>query len=182
MKLRLPAKTIPTASRDAVVAVKIQDRRRKYAERIRSADHAVDIQATKNPRRRNAALKDPEKFLRIYFRHEFRHEFDGNMREVIRIARMVLESGGRFACVLPRGAGKTTTLARLALWALLAGLRDFLVILAATDPAAPRGPPRRSPASRTVHPSRRPAPTGEELPCPCRPSGRSRPSPSWPHR
>jgi len=138
VKLRIPGQKTPAAGRDAVAALKVQDRRRKYAERIRSADHAVAIPAPKNPRRRAAALKDPEKFLRTYFRHEFRHEFDGNMKEVIRIARMVLESGGRFACVLPRGAGKTTVLARLALWALLAGLRDFLVILAATDPAAAR--------------------------------------------
>jgi len=135
MKLKLPGQTPAPA---AVAAVKIQDRRRRYAEKIRSADHAVDVPEPQNPKRRAKALKDPETFLRTYFRHEFKHEFDKNMKETIRLGRMVLESGGRFACVLPRGAGKTTVLARLALWALLAGLREFLVVLAATEPAAAR--------------------------------------------
>ena len=137
MKLRIQPTAAP-ARRDAVAVVRSLDRRRKYEQRIRSADHAVEIAAPKNPRRRKAALKDPEKFLRTYFRHEFRHDFDPNMKEAIRIARMVLESGGRFAVVMPRGSGKTTVLARLALWALLGGLREFLVILGATDPAATR--------------------------------------------
>lgn len=77
-------------------------------------------------------------FLRTYFPEEFSRPFDTNMADVCALAEATVEEGGRFVCVLPRGSGKTVTLTRAGLWAVLSGRRRFVVVLGASDAAARR--------------------------------------------
>lgn len=135
---RAPEVAAELRDSDAAVKQRHREAQRGAHRRYRSAERQVDIPEPLKPRRRAAALKDPELFLRTYFPQEFPHRFDKNMQETIRVARMVIEAGGRFVVIQPRGSGKTSVLTRLGLWGTLAGLRDFMVILAATEPASAR--------------------------------------------
>ena len=124
--------------RAAQVAGRHRDSQRRTATRYRSAELEVHIGQPANPARRKRCSKSLERFLRTYFRAEFAHPFDGNMREIIRLAQQTIDTGGRFAAVQPRGSGKTTVLCRAALWGALTRRRPFIVLLSATEPAAAR--------------------------------------------
>lgn len=113
-------------------------RKRRYAMARGLAEADIPIGECLSPPRRAAALADLPLFLRTYFRAEFSRTIDQNMSEVCRIARRTIESGGHFVCSCPRGSGKTVTLTRAALWAVLSGRRRFVVILGASGPAAAR--------------------------------------------
>ena len=125
----------PPEKRSAVVA---RESKQAYNVARALAAAEVSIAAPAVPDRRRAACADLATFLRTYFPAEFSRDFDPNMREVMRLATEAIEQGGRFACVLPRGSGKTVTLTRAALWAVLSGRRRFIVILGANDASAAR--------------------------------------------
>ncbi len=135
---RAPDVAAELRERDAAVKHRHLEAQRGAHRRYRSAERNVEIPAPLNPRRRARALKDPEFFLKTYFPMEFPRPFDPNMKETIRLAKMTLEAGGRFVVIQPRGSGKTSVLTRLGLWGALAGLREFLAILASTEPNAAR--------------------------------------------
>ncbi|MFC1452598.1 terminase gpA endonuclease subunit [Verrucomicrobiota bacterium] len=124
--------------RDQATKGRHRDAQRRTATRYRSAELEVDIGQPENPRRRKRCSKSLERFLRTYFAAEFAHPFDKNMREVIRLAEATIDTGGRFAVIMPRGSGKTTVMTRAALWGALTGRRPFIVLLSATEPASAR--------------------------------------------
>ena len=109
---------------------------RKYKQRESATASDIIIPPVANPARRAACLADLPQFLRTYFLAEFTHPFDSNMEQVCAVATTIINTGGRFVLALPRGSGKTVTMTRASLWALLGGKRNFVVVVGATAGAA----------------------------------------------
>ena len=85
-----------------------------------------------NPQRRKECLADPKLFLKTYFPDRFYNPFASHHIEIINgIANCAIE-GGDQAIAAPRGDGKTEICAAMMVWAILAELVRFPVIVAAT--------------------------------------------------
>ena len=113
------------------------ERRRIEADRINAVTKAgQEIGApheTKNPRRRRAAERSLERFLKLYFPWAFYLRWSpDHKRSIGKIERAVME-GGLFAFAMPRGSGKTTIAERAGLWAILTGRRKFVALVGATE-------------------------------------------------
>lgn len=86
-----------------------------------------------DPARREACKFDLELFARTYFPSRFFLPLATiHLAAIVRMARCT-ESGGLFACAMPRGSGKTTIAEVAVLHALLYGFRRFVVLVAATE-------------------------------------------------
>jgi len=87
----------------------------------------------RDPARRIACSRDFRRFCETYFSHTFTLAWSADhLRMITHIERAVLE-GGTFAMAMPRGCGKTSLCETAALWALLLGEREFLVLLGADE-------------------------------------------------
>lgn len=91
-----------------------------------------------NPKRREDCLRDPEKFLRVYFPDLFTMAFAAHHRRIIEAVCYVAEFGGDQAVAAPRGEGKTTLTACLIIFAILRGWVRYPVVVAQTGPHAER--------------------------------------------
>ena len=104
----------------------------------RSGNDIGPIPDCQNPNRREACLKDPEKFYREYFPGVFKLPFSGDHREIIGVFDDVLFNGGFVPLVMPRGSGKTAICRRLAIRGLIYGIRRYLFYIGATADMANR--------------------------------------------
>lgn len=102
----------------------------------RSGQDIGPIPAVKNWERRLACLASLELFLKTYLAKQFYLRFCDDHRKVIRKAQQAVHIGGLFAEAMPRGQGKTEIAKATALYAILYGLRRFVLLIGATADAA----------------------------------------------
>jgi len=112
---------------------RIREEARQRRRRLAAAGMEIGpIPAVANPKRRARAEKDFRYFCKTYFPAAFYLPWcDDHLKVIAKIERAVRQ-GGLFAMAMPRGSGKSALTRTAALWAVLAGLRRYVVIIAAT--------------------------------------------------
>lgn len=114
-----------------------ESQRVKMNERRKSARDVVIGQVV-NPARRVACLADPTLFLSTYFPEVFFNEWTDGQREMIRTVVESAKYGTSQAVAAPRGDGKTKIVEGVIVYAVLAGLIRFPVIVASDAKASLR--------------------------------------------
>ncbi|MCL2304640.1 MAG: phage terminase large subunit family protein [Planctomycetaceae bacterium] len=97
------------------------------------------IPARRNPQAVMRSATDLEFFLKTYFPEKFYRPFGKPHLELITQLERIIRVGGRVACALPRGIGKSTTLLGAANWALNFGYRNCVVFIAKKQEEAIKG-------------------------------------------
>lgn len=105
-----------------------KDVQRKRDQRSEAA--RVTIPPVENPARRAACLADPQLFLRTYFPAIFFSPWADHHLAMISAISERARYGGDKAVAGPRGDGKTQVTIGMAIWALLATDRRFVVLIA----------------------------------------------------
>lgn len=110
------------------------------AERQRAASAAsrelAPLPPIENPRRRISALKSLRTFAETYFGDVFYLDWSADHLQVIDQLEHAVRHGGLQALAMPRASGKTSLVTVAALWAIFAGHRRYVVIVAAESDAA----------------------------------------------
>ena len=132
-------KHIPTGDR-ASTARSYEER--KEAERARNAAQSLagrdiaPIPDVEKPERKAACEQDFRLFCETYFPDTYALAWSpDHLKAIERIETAVLR-GGLFALAMPRGSGKSTLTETAALWAMLYGHREFVMLVGATESAA----------------------------------------------
>ena len=115
---------------------------RRNAERDRQAEQSLagrdigPLQAVVNPDRKAARERNFQLFCESYFPETYALAWSPDHLKVIEKIETAVLRGGLFALALPRGSGKTTITESAALWSMLYGHREFVVLIGATESAA----------------------------------------------
>ena len=95
-----------------------------------------DLPEVENPELKEMCRNDFKLFCESYFPGNFTLAWsDDHLKVINRIETAVLR-GGLFALAMPRGSGKSTLTECAALWSMLYGHREFVVLVGATEAAA----------------------------------------------
>lgn len=108
-----------------------QDRDRKKVENDEA--RAIEIGQCVNPARRSRAIASLWTFGNTYFAHHFYIECSPMHRDLVDGIEYRMRNGGEKAEVWPRGSAKTTWFEIATLWAVLSGLRKFMVLVCANE-------------------------------------------------
>ena len=115
---------------------------RRNAERDRQAEQSLagrdigQLPEVVNPNRKAACERNFQLFCESYFPETYALAWSpDHLKGIEKIETAVLR-GGLFALALPRGSGKTTITESAALWSMLYGHREFVVLIGATESAA----------------------------------------------
>jgi len=111
---------------------------RDLMRRKRAAESEITVRDCENPKRRKAALSDPDKFIQTYFKSRFYMAHAPHHKEMINAICHVSQYGGDQAISAPRGEGKTTVATVMMIYAILKQWVRFPVIIAQTGPHAER--------------------------------------------
>jgi hypothetical protein len=126
------------------------DRAAKRYDQVRAANTKLNRAASRagrdigelppigDPGRRDEGRESFESFCKTYMGATFRLPWSDDHRDVIARIEAATLSGGLFAFAMPRGSGKTSLVIAAAVWALLYGHRDFVVIVGADENHARR--------------------------------------------
>ena len=115
---------------------------RRNAERDRQAEQSLagrdigPLQEVVNPDRKAACERNFQLFCESYFPETYALAWSPDHLKVIEKIETAVLRGGLFALALPRGSGKTTITESAALWSMLYGHREFVVLIGATESAA----------------------------------------------
>lgn len=104
----------------------------------RSEASRIEIPQCKDPRRREACLADPERFLREYLPKKFKTQFGRLHCRLIDAIHDRALAGGKKAIAAPRSKGKSTIVKGMNLYLVAAELVRFLVPVCATRSLAGR--------------------------------------------
>jgi hypothetical protein len=129
LELKAMAERQPTNERDT-------DAIRKRIARSESA--RIEIPPCRDPKRRDACLADPERFMRTYFAERYRLAFGKDHLFIIRSIVDVATRGGKQAVAAPRGRGKSEIAKGMLVYLVAAQLSRFILAMAATTPLAER--------------------------------------------
>lgn len=114
-----------------------KDATRKREQRSLSAE--ITIGECVNPKRREACLQDPERFLRTYMgEKKFKQAFGRVHRVLIQEIEDRARHGGKKAVAAPRSRGKSTIVKGMNIFVTAAELRRFIVPICATTKLAGR--------------------------------------------
>lgn len=113
-----------------------KDAARKRSTRSKAAE--IWIPDCVNPRRRERALLDPERFLMTYFPDRYSLRFGPHHQRMIAAIVDCATNGTRQAIAAPRGCGKSEIVKGLNVYLMLACIVRFPVIVAATRQLAKR--------------------------------------------
>ena len=131
-----------TASKADRSAKRYDQVRAANIKRNRSASRAGrdigELPTVADPARRDAARASFETFCTAYMPATFTLPWSADHRDVIGRIEAATLTGGLFAFAMPRGSGKTSLVIAAAVWALLYGHRDFVVIVGADENHARR--------------------------------------------
>ena len=122
-------------------AVRTYDERRD-AERNRQAEQSLagrdiaPLPEVVNPPRKADCARNFRLFCESYFPETYSLAWSPDHLKVIEKIETAVLKGGLFALALPRGSGKTTITESAALWSMLYGHREFVVLIGATESAA----------------------------------------------
>lgn len=115
---------------------------RRNAERDRQAEQSLagrdigPLPEVVNPNRKAACERNFQLFCESYFPETYALAWSPDHLKVIEKIETAVLRGGLFALALPRGSGKTTITESAALWSMLYGHREFVVLIGATESAA----------------------------------------------
>lgn len=115
---------------------------RRNAERDRQAEQSLagrdigQLPEVVNPDRKVACERNFQLFCESYFPETYALAWSPDHLKVIEKIETAVLRGGLFALALPRGSGKTTITESAALWSMLYGHREFVVLIGATESAA----------------------------------------------
>lgn len=115
---------------------------RRNAERDRQAEQSLagrdigPLPEVVNPDRKAACERNFQLFCESYFPETYALAWSPDHLKVIEKIETAILRGGLFALALPRGSGKTTITESAALWSMLYGHREFVVLIGATESAA----------------------------------------------
>ena len=115
---------------------------RRNAERDRQAEQSLagrdigPLPEVVNPDRKAACERNFQLFCESYFPETYSLAWSPDHLKVIEKNETAVLRGGLFALALPRGSGKTTITESAALWSMLYGHREFVVLIGATESAA----------------------------------------------
>ena len=140
----MPAPTLSMKSTSDPSASSATSGRRSYREHVaavaerqhaltREAQEVGEFPAIVNPDRREACATDFPLFCRTYFPRTFTLPWAPfHMSAANKITRAI-RRGGQFAFAMPRGQGKSSLCEAAAMWATIYGLRNYVVIVGATQ-------------------------------------------------
>ena len=115
---------------------------RRNAERDRQAEQSLagrdigQLPEVVNPQRKADCERNFQLFCESYFPETYSLAWSPDHLKVIEKIETAVLRGGLFALALPRGSGKTTITESAALWSMLYGHREFVVLIGATESAA----------------------------------------------
>ncbi len=105
----------------------------KRAATTRDIGKLPDVQ---DPARKASCRADFRLFCESYFPETFRLKWsDDHLRAIAKIEQAVLK-GGLFALAMSRGSGKSSLVERAAIWAMVYGHREFVLLIGASEGAA----------------------------------------------
>jgi hypothetical protein len=126
----------PKLSVDDAYARKKATERERQARKSREGRELGGLPAPVNPDRREACRHDLKRFLETYFAKDFPIPWSEDHLTLIAEAQRRILDGGLKAIAMPRGTGKTTICERTALWAILFGHLDYVVLIGANKDAS----------------------------------------------
>ena len=109
---------------------------RKSQEKSLEGRDIGDLPPVDDPERKEKCRLDFKLFCETYFPEVYQLKWsDDHLRAIAKIQKSVLE-GGLFALAMTRGSGKSSLTETAAIWAMLYGHRDFVVLVGASESAA----------------------------------------------
>ena len=109
-----------------------RERQRAYDERQTHALNDIGkLPPIKDPDRRLSCQHSLQLFLETYFPGVFNKSWSPDHLETIHKTEQALRDGTYFAVAMPRGSGKSSIHQRAALWALLYGHCEFVMVVCA---------------------------------------------------
>ena len=112
------------------------DAARRSSERSLEGRDIGELPAVENQERKESCRKDFKLFCETYFPEVYQLKWsDDHLRAIAKIQKSVLE-GGLFALAMSRGSGKSSLTETAAIWAMLYGHREFVVLVGASESAA----------------------------------------------
>ena len=113
-----------------------EDAARRSSERSLEGRDIGELPAVENQERKESCRNDFKLFCETYFPEVYQLEWsDDHLRAIAKIQKSVLE-GGLFALAMSRGSGKSSLTETAAIWAMLYGHREFVVLVGASESAA----------------------------------------------
>ena len=95
-----------------------------------------DLPEVENPDRKEACRHDFRLFCETYFPEVYQLQWsEDHLRAIAKIQQAVLK-GGLFALAMSRGSGKSSLTETAAIWSMLYGHREFVVLIGASESAA----------------------------------------------
>lgn len=138
-----PAAKIPSKKSAKPVQAAVSGKR--TADQVRADNSALKRQISTaardigaipeiaNLKRRKAGEKSLKKFLLTYFPEQFSLKFSPDQLMVIKAIQERAINGGLQAIAMPRGTGKTTIVECASIWVTLNGLREFVMLIGASE-------------------------------------------------
>ena len=112
------------------------DAARRSSERSLEGRDIGELPAVENEARKESCRLDFRKFCETYFPEVYVLEWsEDHLRAIEKIQKSVLK-GGLFALAMSRGSGKSSLTETAAIWAMLYGHREFVVVVGASESAA----------------------------------------------
>ena len=112
------------------------DAARRSSERSLEGRDIGDLPAVEDQERKESCRNDFKLFCETYFPEVYQLKWsDDHLRAIAKIQKSVLE-GGLFALAMSRGSGKSSLTETAAIWAMLYGHREFVVLVGASESAA----------------------------------------------
>ena len=109
---------------------------RKSQEKSLEGRDIGDLPPVDDPERKEKCRLDFKLFCETYFPEVYQLKWsDDHLRAIAKIQKSVLE-GGLFALAMSRGSGKSSLTETAAIWAILYGHREFVVLVGASESAA----------------------------------------------
>ena len=112
------------------------DAARRSSERSLEGRDIGELPPVENQERKESCRNDFKLFCETYFPEVYQLKWsDDHLRAIAKIQKSVLE-GGLFALAMSRGSGKSSLMETAAIWAMLYGHREFVVLVGASESAA----------------------------------------------
>ena len=112
------------------------DAARRSSERSLEGRDIGELPAVENEARKESCRLDFRRFCETYFPEVYVLEWsEDHLRAIEKIQKSVLK-GGLFALAMSRGSGKSSLTETAAIWAMLYGHREFVVVVGASESAA----------------------------------------------
>ena len=112
------------------------DAARRSSERSLEGRDIGELPPVENQERKESCRNDFKLFCETYFPEVYQLKWsDDHLRAIAKIQKSVVE-GGLFALAMSRGSGKSSLTETAAIWAMLYGHREFVVLVGASESAA----------------------------------------------